>query len=556
MSEKASTKTSWAATTFAPLSNSTFRNIWIAGAASNMGSIIQATSAAWLMTTMTSSPVLIASVQTAATLPLVLTALAAGASADLYSKRMQMLVGNVISIGAIVALVVLTMQDAMTPVKLLALTAVISVGLSAFLPAWQASVMEIVSRRDLAASISLSSLAYNIARAIGPAIGAEIIALFGIAVAFGVNGISYLLMIAVLLTWRHRPPKKTLPPEKIGRAVIDGLRFVGLSPGLRLHIFRGFLLTLTASAMLALPPVLALELDVGARGFGIMLTAFGVGSMIGSLTVAWIRQRVAPQRQLFFATICMAIASIALALSSTLFFASAALLIGGIGWIQGASTLQVTVQMSCPRWVAARTISIFSTIFALGIASGSILWGFIASETSILVALVTAGLCQASIAVFSSLMQFHDPDEKGLEPRIDMSATKGPKINIDPRSGPVWFTVEYMVSRENVMEFRSAMRDYARIRRRDGARNWSLGQDIDAPDRWLERFQSPTWADYLHRISRMLVVDNDIRARIHSLCEGDPKWTRQLERSGGGRELLDDPEFADPESLPVIGPMT
>lgn len=555
MSEKPPSTATWAATTFAPLSNTTFRNIWIAGAASNFGSIIQATLAAWLMTTMTASPILIASVQTAATLPLVLTALVSGASADLYSKRAQMLAGNLVCLGAIVALVVLTMQDAMTPVRLLALTAIISVGLSAFLPAWHASVVEIVSRKDLAASISLNGLAFNIARAVGPAVGAEIIALFGIAAAFGVNAISYLLMIAALLTWRHRPPVKTLPPETIGRAIIDGLRFVSLSPGLRLHILRGFLLTLTASALLALPPVVALELDVGARGFGIMLTAFGVGAMIGSLTVAWVRQRLGPQRQLFISTICMATASIALAFSSTLFLAVAALLIGGIGWIQGASTLQVTVQTSCPRWVTARTISIFSTTFALGIAAGSLLWGFIASETSIFLALIIAGLIQIATAAFSSLIHFYNPEEEDLKPRLDMSATKAPSMSINPRSGPVLLSVEYTVAKVNVTQFRVAMREYARIRRRDGARNWSLAQDIDAPERWVERFQSPTWADYLHRISRMLVADNGIRKQILALSDGDPKWQRQLERYGPARELQEDPEFSDQPSLPAVGSM-
>lgn len=555
MSNSAPNNGTWAKTTFSPLSNTTFRNIWLAGAASNLGSIIQATSAAWLMTTMTNSPVLIASVQTAAMLPLVLTSLVSGASADLYSKRLQMLIGNLICLGAIAVLVVLTIQDAMTPVRLLALTAIISVGLSAFLPAWSASVVEIVTRKELAAAISLNSLAYNIARAIGPAIGAEIIALFGIVVAFGVNGVSYLFMIAALLTWRHRPPVKTLPPETIRRAMIDGLRFVSLSPGLRLHIFRGFLLTLSASAMLALPPVVALELGVGARGFGIMLTGFGMGSVLGSLTVAWVRQRVLPQKQLFLATVCMGIASIALAFSSTLFFAAAALFIGGIGWIQGASTLQVTVQTSCPRWVTARTISIFSTTFALGIACGSILWGTIATQTSIFAALIIAGLGLIATAIVSSLMHFYDPEEEDLEPRINMAATKAPNMNIHPRSGPVWLTVEYAVPKENVTEFRAAMREYARIRRRDGARNWSLGQDIDTPGLWVERFQSPTWADYLHRISRMLVADNGIREQIRSLCDSDPKWTRQLERSGGAGNLSEDPELLEQEALPAVGAM-
>ncbi|QLC26392.1 MFS transporter [Parasphingopyxis algicola] len=524
-------------TTFAPLSNRPFRNIWAAGTASNLGSVIQATSAAWLMTTMTTSPVLIALVQTAATIPLVLCALPAGAAADLYNKRLQMLFGNVLSLAAIILLVVLTVQDEITPYRLLALTGIASVGLTVMLPAWHASVIEMVTRADLAASVSLNSLGFNIARAVGPAIGAEIIAIAGIAAAFSANAVSYLFMIAALLVWRYKPIRKTLPQESIGRAMVDGLRFVGLSPGLRLHIARGFLLTFTASALLALPPVVALELDVGARGFGILLTAFGVGAMVGSLSVASVRLHMQPKRQLLFAMLCLAVSSIALAASPNLFFAAFSLLIGGFGWIQSASTLQVTVQTACPRWVTARTISIFSTTFALGIASGAALWGLLAAEFGMTTALIGSGMVTAGAAIFSSLVHFYDPNEDDLQPRFELDSYRAPQV--DPRSGPVWLTVEYRVPKANVTQFRSAMRDYARIRRRDGARNWSLAQDIDSRDIWIERFQSPTWADFLHRISRMLVADNVTRERILALCEDKPVWRRQLERSGRARELSD-----------------
>ncbi|WP_321325458.1 MFS transporter [uncultured Parasphingorhabdus sp.] len=529
MVDDAYSKVSWLSATFSPLSNSVFRNIWMAGAASNMGAIVQAASAAWLMTTMTSSSVLIASVQTAASLPLVLSAIPAGAAADLYDKRLQMLLGNLVCLVAIIALVVMTLQNELTPASLLVLTAIISLGFSAFLPAWHATVMEIVERRDLAASISLNNLAYNIARAVGPAIGAEIISLFGIAIAFGLNGVTYLIMIGVLISWRHQPPIKLLPPERIGRAMIDGLQFVRLSPGVRLHIIRGFLMTLTASSLLALPPVVAVELGLETRGFGILLASFGGGAMAGALTVAWVRHFLAPQWQLFWAAICVATACFALAFSSTLLTASAALLLGGIGWIQSLSTLQLAIQTSCPRWVLARTISVFSMTFALGIAIGSILWGVVASQAGLISALLISGLGQFAFSVFSSTRHFHSPDESDLEPKIEI--TDQCMLNIDPRSRPIWLTVEYNVPRSNVASFRQAMREKARIRRRDGARRWSLGQDVDDPNIWIERFQSPSWADYLHGYSRMLVSDISNDKQILSQCEGEPILRRRMEIS-------------------------
>lgn len=529
MNKIESPRTTWAATTFSPLLNHSFRSIWLAGAASNMGAVVQATSAAWLMTTMTSSPILIASVQTAASLPVVVSALAAGASADLYDKRKQMLIGNLLCFGAIAALVLFTVQGALTPFSLLVLTTLISLGFSAFLPAWHAGVMEIVSRSDLAASISLNNLAFNIARAVGPAIAVEIIALFGVAIAFGFSGVTYLIMIVTLVAWHHKSPVKELPPERLGRAMVDGIRFVSLSPGVRLHISRGFFLTLTASALLALPPVVAVELNLDARGFGVLLAAFGVGAMIGSLSVAWTRQYLTPQKQLFVATISLAASSIALAYCGTLFVAGAALFLGGIGWIHCISTLQMAVQICSPRWVLGRTISIFTMTFTLGIAIGSVLWGYLAQQTSLWLALLVAGVGQAVFAIYSSARHFDDPEEDQLKPQKGFSMKNAP--DVDPRSGPVFLNLEYEVKRGNLPQFRTLMEECARIRRRDGARRWSLGQDINTPCIWIESFQSPTWGDYLHGTSRMLMSDDAIQQKVLSLCESDPKLSRRLKRS-------------------------
>lgn len=543
--------TNWLSMTFAPLSNSVFRNIWLAGSASNMGSIIQATAAAWLMTTLTTSPMLIAMVQTAATVPMVLFALAAGASADLFDKRKQMLFANLLSLICVIILVILTVQEEITPVRLLLLTAMMSVAMIASAPAWQASVIEIVSRPMLAASISLNGVVFNLARALGPAFAAELIAFAGVAAAFGVNAISFLVMIAVLLFMKHRSAKKTLPPEALGRAMIDGLRFVSLSPGLRLHIARGFGLSLFGSAMLALPPVIAIEMNLGARGFGTLLTSFGLGAMLGALTVAWARTVVKPRFQLGVAMTVLGFGSIALGQSGSLHLASIALFFCGAAWTQGAATVQVAVQLGCPRWVTGRTISIFSTVFALGIAIGAALWGYVATQASVGFALLLSGCGFLVAALISTLSPFDTPEEDGLQPRVDMQAANLPKIH--PRAGPVWLSVEYRVPKANVAQFRVLMREYARIRRRDGARSWTLSQDIDERDLWIERFQSPTWSDYLHRISRMMVSDDPLRKQIWELSEAPPKWNRRLERSGSALVLSDDPSDDIEETFPVTG---
>ncbi len=502
---------------------------------SNLGSVIQATATAWLMTTLTTSPVLIASVQTAANAPTVLFALVAGTSADLFNKRMQMLFANALCFLAIVLLIYLMLQNAITPIWLLTLTAIISIGSVAFMPAWHSSVTEIVPRHMLPAAISLNNLAFNVARAAGPAIGAEIIALAGVAVAFGTNAFSFGVMIVALLSWRHRPAPKPLLPETIGNAVIDGLRFVTLSPGLRLHMLRGFLLTLFGSAVLALQPVVAVNLGAGTRGFGILLSGFGFGAIVGSLTVVWFRTRVSPDRQLSMAMALFGTASMLLALSTSLLQASASLFLCGIAWTQSAATLQVTVQTSCPRWVTARTISVFSTLFALGIAIGAIFWGSVALVLNLSVALILSSVGMIATAAMSTLIRIHDPEDAELQPRFDMKRTPMPSIS--PRSGPAWITVEYQVPPNNIEDFLSLMREYAFIRKRCGARNWILVQDIDNPEILNEQFQCPTWNDYLHSVSRVVVGDSDIQSRVGKLCNGLPTGRRVLERPTRAKEL-------------------
>lgn len=550
MSEHGQASKSWLHVTFSPLSNTVFRNIWLAGTASHLGTIIQATAAAWLMTTMTTSPTTIAAVQSAANAPMVLLALAAGTSADLFNKRLQMLFANILCFIAILLLVTFTATDAMTPGILLALTAMIAIGSTSFIPAWHASVIEIVPRAKLAASVSLNNLAFNVARALTPAIAAEIIAFAGVVAAFAVNGVSYMLMIAAVLAWPYKPKSRTLPREAVGRAMIDGIRFVSLAPGLRLHIIRGFLLTLFASAILSLQPVLAIDLDLGARGFGTLLTSFGIGAILGSLTIAWVRIRMSPQHQWTAAMTLLGVSTASLAFSNSLLPAAFSMVFCGAAWTQSAATLQVTIQTSAPRWVTARIISIFSTVLALGVTIGALLWGSVASISGLSMAFAVSGSCIVVVAAVSAMVSFHDPEEKDLQPDVDAQSANLPELN--PRVGPICLTVEYKVPEQNVAQFLPLMREYAQTRRRDGARNYALTQDIDHPEIWVERFHSPTWGDHLHRISRALVADGVIREKIRSLCVEDPKWRQNLLRSGLAQALPHEDSAQDEKNPPTF----
>jgi len=531
--------TTWAEQTFAPLGNPVFRRIWIAGSVSWIGGMIQSTSAAWLMTSMTDSPLLVALVQTAATLPFVLLAPLAGALADIYDRRMLMLIGNSVCALAVLILGLLTLQGLTTPWVLLALTAVLGGGTIIAMPAWQASVLEIISRDKLTAAISLNSLSFNLARCIGPALGAEIIIIAGVAISFLTNALTYLAMIAALLAWKRPKTISTLPAQSMAQAVTDGFRFAWQSPAISRLIGKGFLFSFCASAVLAMPPLLAVELDAGARGLGFMLGGFGVGAMAGSLMLSWVRTKLSGERIVLFAAIMLSVTIGVLALSNALWLSTLALALSGSAWIPALSTLQVEVQMSCPKWVAGRTISVFSMAFALGIGAGAAMLGWIASISSVSWAVTASCLAMLLVAATSVRMRFAQPsaDELQVSPVVESFVMP----DIDPRSGPVLVTFEYRVPPENTPAFRQAMQALGRIRRRDGVRTWRLSQNIDDPELWAETFQSPSWRDYIHRTSRRLVADEPYHAAVMACVTGEVVRRRRVSRA------LQDPDLRAPD---------
>lgn len=503
--------------------------------ASNLGGVVQMTAAAWYMVSLTDSTIMIALVQSAATLPLMLFALLAGAVADLFEKRLQMIVALSFCTLASAALFVMTLLEATSPMTLLLFTFLIGSGTAFYTPAWQSSVIEIVSPSELSQAVSLNSLSYNLARSTGPAIGAEILAFGGVAAAFFVNAVSYIGLIAALTLWKKPPVERPLPRESLGRAMMDGLRFVGLSPAVRRLMFRGFLFAFGGASLLALPPIMVLEIGGGPRALGALLGGFGVGAMLGALATARLRLAMTANQVEVAATIVIILAMVVMAVSGTLWLSVPAMAIAGASWVSAVSTLNVSVQTSCPRWVAGRTLSILMMTFSFGIAGGSAAAGAIAGYADVFTALLLSAAFLGVTVLLARIVPIADAHLASLEPHEVLSQDSMPQV--DPRTGPVVVTIDYRVPQANAHEFMTAMFQLRRVRRRDGARRWSLTQDVDDTELWLERFHSPTWTDYLHRISRRLAADRTVYQRVLDLCSESPIRHRRLERPAGSAPL-------------------
>ena len=277
-----------------PFKSIDFRLLWTATLISNLGGLIQAVGAGWMMATITQSDAMVALVQSATTLPIMIFSLAAGALADSLDRRRVMLAAQCLMMAVSVAFAVIALTDQMAPWLLLAFTFLIGCGTALHNPSWQAALGDIVLREDIPAAITLNSMAFNIMRSVGPAIGGVIVAAAGAATAFALNAVSYIPLIIALARWKHRSLPSSLPRESFRHAISAGLRYVAMSPNLLKVISRSFIFGLGAIAVLALLPLVARDLIRGsAITYGLLLGSFGIGAIGGALMNTHVRQRVA-----------------------------------------------------------------------------------------------------------------------------------------------------------------------------------------------------------------------------------------------------------------------
>lgn len=502
--------------TQSPLSIPLYRGIWIANLLSNLGFLIQSVGASWLMLELTSSPRMVAFVQTSITLPIMLLALFAGAVADNLDRRRVMLMAQFFMLAVSALLALLTYLGFASPYMLLTFTFLIGCGSALNGPAWQASVGDIVPKRMLPAAVALNSAAFNIARSAGPAIGGAIVAFAGAAAAFSVNCLSYFGLLAVLLRWRPKENLDALPPERIGSAMMAGLRYVAMSPHMLKVMARAIMFSVCASAISALMPVIASDLLQGdSITYGILLGAFGVGAVGGALLSSPLRNRFSADDVVSLASAFMAVGGAITAFSANIIITVAALMIAGAGWILVLSTLNVTMQLSSPRWVVARAISFYQMAAFGGMAIGSSLFGMIAAYIGVTWALFLACILLGISIILGRFIPLPQVDDLNLDP---LHRWREPNTNVpvEPRNGPIAVTIHYEITPANIPRFLAIMNERRRIRRRDGAKRWTLYRDLSDSKLWVERYHVATWLDYVRHNQRRTHTD---AANIASIME-------------------------------------
>jgi predicted MFS family arabinose efflux permease len=537
----------------APLRHAVFRRIWLASLLSNLGLLIQAVGAAWAMTQMTSSADMVALVQTALMLPVMLISMPAGAIADMYDRRIVALVSLTIALSGATALSVLAWLGLVTPHILLALCFVVGSGMALFGPAWQSSVSEQVPAETLPSAVALNGISYNIARSFGPAIGGIVVATAGAVAAFAANAVLYIPLLIVLFLWRRSSEPSRLPRERLNRAIVSGVRYIANSPSIRIVLVRTLVTGLIGGSVSALMPLVARDLlHGGAQTYGIMLGAFGMGAVIGALNIAEVRKRMSGEAAVRACALSMAGAIAAVALSREPVLTAAALVLAGAVWMLAVALFNIGVQLSAPRWVAGRSLAAFQASIAGGIAIGSWGWGRLTDAAGVETALLVSAALMFASPLLGLWLQM--PRVGARNEDAEVLADPEVRLSLTARSGPLVVEIEYRVAQENARAFHNVMQDVQLSRQRNGAYGWSIARDIADPELWTERYHCPTWLDYLRQRNRSTQSERALHQRAMDFHLGpDPvRVRRMLERPFGSvRWKEDTPDRAANEVLPV-----
>ncbi|MDR2856866.1 MAG: MFS transporter [Novosphingobium sp.] len=541
---------------FAPLREKAFRTIWTASLFSNFGQLILGVGAAWEMTRLSNSPSMVALVQTALMVPLMFVALPAGAIADMFDRRRIALAGLGFAIVSSAVLTVLAFLDLTTPWLLLGCLVLVGGGVALYSPSWQASIGEQVSQQNLPAAVALGTISYNVARSFGPALGGIVVLAFGAKAAFGINAVFYIPLWLAFFVWTRRHTPSRLPPERIDRAIVSGARYALHSPSVRVVLIRALAFGLASATASALAPLVARDMLHGNAGtYGVLLGATGVGAVLGALFVSEIRARLSIENAVRILAVGGGLSLVAIGFSHSLALTCTAFFVMGACNILTVSSLNVTVQLSAPRWVTARALSLYSSALTAGIGIGAWGWGAFAAHFDVALAFIASGIAIMATILLGLLFPLQGDQEIDTS-SVDIGYEPEVALGLTLRSGPVVIEIEYDVEPDLARDFYDVMVRLQRARNRIGAFDWSISRDIADPAIWVERYHCPTWGDYLRMRDRYTQAEFELQERADSYNRTGHghRVRRRLERPFGSvRWKADSPDLYQ-GTVDYIGP--
>ncbi|MEB0058941.1 MFS transporter [Variovorax sp. LG9.2] len=519
---------------FDPLSLPVFRMLWSTWLIANVCMWMNDVAAAWMMTTLTTTPIWVALVQSASTLPVFLLGLPSGALADILDRRRWLIATQFWLAGAAVVLCAASVLDLINAPLLLALTFANGIGLAMRWPVFAAIVPELVPRTQLPAALGLNGIAMNASRIIGPLLAGAIIASAGSVWVFGLNAVLSVASGFVVMRWRREHIPNPLGREKLIGAMRVGVQFVRQSQRMRAVLVRISIFFLHSTALLALLPLLARGLHGGDAGtFTLLLASMGAGAIVVVLFLPRLRQAFDRDQLVLRGTLIQSAATAVMAYAPNTWVAVPAMFFAGAAWITVANSLSVSAQLALPDWVRARGMSMYQMAIMGATAFGAAVWGQIATvgtlQTALLIGAVS-GVLMMGLALRYVVDGGGSDEDNDLSPAREGWAQA--PAHPAPGEGRVVITVEYIIDPARAATFHLVMQQTRRTRLAEGAIGWELLNDIREPERYVEQIVDASWTEHLRRFNRATAADLALRERrlAFHLGEGPPVVTRYIVR--------------------------
>ncbi len=495
----------------APLQVPVFRMLWFTWATANACLWMNDVAAAWMMTSLTTTPIWVALVATASTLPVFLLGLPSGALADILDRKKFFLMTQLWVAVVAVVLSVTVFAGVITPAILLTLTFANGVGLALRWPVYAAIVPELVPRDKLPAALALNGIAMNASRIVGPLIAGALIASFGSAYVFMLNAVLSLMAAFAISRWKRNVQPPPLGPEKLLSAIRVGLQFAGQSSHLKSVLVQISLFFFHSTALLALLPLVARGLDGGGAGtYTMLLAAMGAGAITAALYMPRLRQLWSRDGLVARGGWVQSASMLVVAFSPNAWIAVPAMFALGTAWITTANALSVSLQMGLPDWVRARCMSMYQMAIMGASALGAATWGQVATVST-----VKTSVCIGAISGLATMLLAISrmKDNRAEEDITPSDSFRVPVAASAPEHGHVMTSVEYFIDPARTEEFRALMQQSRSSRLRHGALQWELLRDVSTPGRFVEQIVDASWTEHLRRFERVTASDAALRDR-------------------------------------------
>jgi predicted MFS family arabinose efflux permease len=497
------------------LGNSAFMVILVATSLSSVGLAMFDTGSAWMMTSLNPSPRLVSAVQVATTLPLFLLTLPAGALTDVVDPRRLLIFTQTLAVAISVAFAAAVSAGLAGPTSLLTTSFLMGLCGALAAPAWLLITTLLVRTAELDGAIAIDTAGYNVARAIGPAIAGYAIARLSVAVPFWGCCVGNLALLAALIWWRPpRKPKETLPAERLISAMMTGVRYVRYSREMDATLIRAIAFFPFASAYLALLPLVARSQDRGdgAEVYGQLMAAVGVGSIVATLALNWLKRRLGANGQAALGALGTVVSLCLLAAAREPIMAFVASFISGAASIVALTTFFVSAQVALPEWVRGRGLAIFLTVYFGALTLGSAVWGEVATAKSVPFALYCAGAGTLIGLALTWAWKLQTSEAQDLTPSMRWRAPSFANRVADDE-GPILAIIEYLIDPSESSAFLAVMEDIGLERKRDGAYAWHVFDDPNQQGKMVETFLIHSLLELRYREARVTKADEMIENR-------------------------------------------